>query len=146
MIRKIFVAGLLIAGVSTAFAQNDPIAQRQATMKGVGQLWYGDIGKMMKGEIPYNHATVTSAIEKMAAAGKAMPALFPDNSKTGGETKALPAVWEKKADFDARWARLSTEATAAMAAVKDEASFKVAQPNLNKNCQECHTTYRVRNN
>jgi cytochrome c556 len=147
MIGKVLVAGLVLAGVVTsAIAQNDPIAQRKAIMKGVGDLWYGDVNKMMKGELPYNHATVVTALERMQAAGKSVVSLFPDNSKTGGETKALPEIWTQKADFDARWPRMVAEATAALASVKDEASFKAAQPNLNKNCQECHSTYRQRNN
>ncbi len=147
MIGKVLVAGLVLAGVATtAIAQNDPIAQRKATMKGVGDIWFGDINKMMKGEMPYNQATAVLVLEKIQAAGKAMVPLFPDNSKTGGDTKVLPTIWETKADFDGRWTRMANEATAALASVKDEASFKVAQPNIAKNCQECHSTYRQRNN
>src|ERR1700722_1928179 len=33
----------------------------------------------------------------------------------GGETKALPAIWSDKADLDARYAKLSQDATAALA-------------------------------
>jgi cytochrome c556 len=146
MIRKFLVAGLVLAGVGTAFAQNDPIAQRKEIMKDLGGLWYGDLGRVMKGEQPYNHATVVSALEKMAAAGKSMVPLFPENSKTGGDTKALAAIWQNKADFDARWAKMGADATAALASIKDEAGFKAAQPNLNRNCSECHNTYRQRNN
>ncbi len=144
MVRKFLVAGLLLAGVSVAFAQNDPIAQRVETMKGVGALWYGDVNKMMKGEIPYDKAKFVAALDRMIAASKAMPGLFPDTSKTG-TTKALPAIWEKKSDFDARWKKIGDEATAAKASVTDEASFKKLQPDLNKNCNECHSPYRARN-
>ena len=145
MIRKVLAAGLVLAGVSVAFAQNDPISQRRATMKGVGELWYGDLGKMMKGELAYDQAKVKTELDRIVAASKAMPGYFPDSSKTG-DTKALPTVWEKKADFDARWKKLGDEAVAAQASIKDEASFKAAQPNLNKNCTECHGTYRAKAN
>lgn len=50
--------------------------------------------------------TFTNAAEKI-------PALIPPNSKTGGETAALPAIWENKADIDARLAKLSEGASAA---------------------------------
>lgn len=147
MIGKFLVAGLMVAGVATvAIAQNDPIAQRKAIMKGVGDLWFGDLNKMNKGEMPYNQATMITALERIEAAGKSMVTLFPENTKTGGETKVLPTIWEKKADFDARWPRMATEAAAAKASVKDEASFKTAYANVAKNCQECHSTYRQRNN
>ena len=44
-----------------------------------------------------------------------MPALFPDDSKTGGDTAALPAIWENKSDFDARFAAFGKDAAAALA-------------------------------
>jgi cytochrome c556 len=68
--------------------------------------------------------------------------LFPDNSKTGGDTAALPAVWETKADFDAKLAKFGVEAKEAAAKVKDEASFKAIFPEVQKNCGGCHQTYR----
>ena len=42
-----------------------------------------------------------------------MRPLFPDNSKTGGDTAALPAIWENKADFDAKLTKFVAEAKAA---------------------------------
>ena len=44
-----------------------------------------------------------------------MQELFPDSSKTGGDTAALPAIWENKADFDAKLAKFSADAKAARA-------------------------------
>ena len=38
--------------------------------------------------------------------------LWPDNSKAG-DTAALPAVWENKADFDAKLAKFVADAKAA---------------------------------
>ena len=146
MIRKFIVAGLLIAGVGAAVAQTDPIAQRKQTMKTLGGFWYGDVGKMMKGEAPYDAAKVKAALDQMVLASKTMPTLFPDTAKTGGDTHALPAIWEKKDDFNARWKKIGEEATAAMASIKDDASLKATQPNLNKNCNDCHSTFRAKLN
>jgi cytochrome c556 len=39
--------------------------------------------------------------------------LFPDDSKTGGDTAALPLIWEKKSEFDAIFVKLGADSTAA---------------------------------
>ena len=51
-------------------------------------------------------------------------ALFPDNSKTGGGTAALPAIWQNKADFDARFAKFVKDVAAAQAGIVDEATLQ----------------------
>ena len=146
MIARLLIIGLLIGGASLAYAQNDPIAQRKETMKTLGGFWYGDVAKMMKGEAPFDAAKVKAALDQMVLSSKTMPTLFPDTAKTGGDTKALPTIWDKKDDFNQRWGRMGEEATAALASIKDEASLKAAQPGLNKNCSECHTIYRAKAN
>ena len=146
MIAKLLMMGLLIGGVNVAYAQNDPITQRKQTMKTLGGYWYGDVAKMMKGEAPYDAAKVKAALDQMILSSKTMPALFPDNTKTGGDTKALPAIWEKRDDFNLRWSKMGEEASAALASIKDEASLKAAQPALNKSCSDCHSQYRARSN
>jgi cytochrome c556 len=146
MNRTCILVGLLIVGIGSAFAQNDPIHQREQLMKTMGSDWYGDVGKMMKGSEPYDQAKVKAALDQMVLASKTMPALFPDSAKTGEDTHALPAIWEKKADFNARWTKIGIEASAAQSKIVDLASLKEAQPNLNKNCNECHTQFRAKPN
>ena len=91
MKRLALVATMLAFGVSFATAQ-DPIAARKAIMKK-----NGDEAKMgtayMKGEAAFDLAKAKAIFATYADAASKMPALFPDNSKTGGETAALPAVW-----------------------------------------------------
>jgi cytochrome c556 len=75
-----------------------------------------------------------------------MPGLFPESSKTGGDTAALPAIWQNKADFDAKFAKFGADAKAAASAVKDVDSFKTAFSGVTKNCGGCHETYRAKKN
>jgi cytochrome c556 len=65
-----------------------------------------------------------------------------DTAKTGGETRALPKIWETKADFDASFEKFGKDATAASTKIVDEASFKAAYGEVLKNCDSCHDTYR----
>ena len=137
IVLAVFVAAL---GVTAVAAQSDPIGARKAMMKSNGSS-AGQGAKFMKGEEPFDLAkaqAIFAAYQKTAAEiGK----LFPDNSKTG-DTAALPAVWENKADFSAKLAKLGADAKDAAAKVKDEASFKAVFPDVQKNCGGCHNTYR----
>jgi cytochrome c556 len=142
MKRTVLVATMLALGVSFAIAQ-DPIAARKAIMKKNGDE--AKVGtSFMKGEAAFDLAKAKAIFAAYAEAASKMPALFPDNSKTGGETAALPAVWEKKADLDAKFQKFGEDAKDAAAKVTDEASFKVVFPTVQKNCGGCHETYRLK--
>src|SRR4051794_26799468 len=143
MVRGMLVAGALIAGLSSVVAQSDPIAERQQMMKGMSQAGKAPAA-MLKGEAPFDLAAVQTSLKTFADAGKKGPSLFPENSKTGHDTAALPAVWTKKADFDGQFAKFAEVATAAQASIKDEASFKSNFPNVVRACGGCHETYRAK--
>ena len=64
----------------------------------------------------------------------------------GGETKALPVIWSDKADLDARYAKLSQDTTAALATIKDQASFAAAMPAIFKYCGGFQEKYRASEN
>jgi cytochrome c556 len=60
----------------------------------------------------------------------------------GGETKALPAVWQKKSDFLVGFDKLTADAETAAAAIKDEASFKTGWPKVTADCGGCQKDFR----
>ena len=146
MIRTIVVIAALAVGVQAALPQNlDVIKQRKELMKQNGAA-AGTAAKMLKGETPFDLAAAQAALKSMADVAAKMPGLFPDDSKTGGDTKALPAVWTDKADFDARFAKFGADATTALAAVTDKATFGAAMTPVFKNCGGCHEKYRIKDN
>ena len=143
MKRLALVAGLLALGGSFAIAQQDPIATRKALMKKNGDE--AKIGtQFMKGEAPFDLAKAKAIFATYQDAAAKAPTLFPDNSKTGGDTAALPAIWEKKDDFNAKLKKLGEDAKEAATKVTDEASFKAVFPVVQKNCGGCHETYRLK--
>jgi cytochrome c556 len=142
MKRTLIVLATLALGVTAVLAESDAIAQRQALMKANGKA-SGPIVAIMKGG-PFDLAAVQAALKTYADAGQKGPTLFPDDSKTGGDTEALPAIWENKKDFDARFAKLAADATDALSTIKDEATFKSAMPIVLKNCGGCHELYRLK--
>jgi cytochrome c556 len=142
MIRIVLGVAAIALAVTAVAAQSDPIAARRALMKANGDQ--AKIGTAMaKGEAPFDAAKAQTIFATFADAAAKAPALFPDNSKTGGDTAALPAIWENKADFDARLAKFGTDAKAAQSKVKDLDTFKATWGGLLKdNCGGCHEKYR----
>jgi len=146
MIRAVFAVAVigLGLGLGVAVAQQDPIAARKALMKTNGEE--AKIGAaMLKGEAPFELEKAQKIFASWQDAAAKMPALFPDNSKVGGETAADPKIWENMDDFKARFAKFGVDAKDAAAKVTDLDSFKAAFGSIGKNdCGGCHEKYRVK--
>jgi len=140
MIRTVLAVAVLAFGVTAVVAQGDPIAARKAVMKA-----NGDQSKiatdMLEGKQPFNLDAAKKIFATFAEAEK-VRTLFPDSSKTGGDTAALPAIWENKADFEAKLTKFVADAKAAGPATTNADTFKVQITEVRKNCGGCHQTYR----
>jgi cytochrome c556 len=143
MIRTVLGIAMLAFGATALVAQTDPIAARKALMKTNGDQ-NRVATEMLEGKRPFNLDEAKKVFVVFAEAGEKAPALFPDNSKTGGDTAALPPIWENKADFNAKLAKFASESKAAGDATKDLDTFKVQITEIRKNCGGCHQTYRKR--
>lgn len=145
MIRKFILAGVALAGLTAlAGAQNlDAIKARQDLLKEMGKATK-PIGAMLKKEMPFDLAVVQTALKTHSANAKKLAALFPADSKTGNDTEALPKIWEDKANFEAGFAKLDKDATAALAAITSEDTFRANMGGVLRNCQSCHETYRLK--
>lgn len=142
MFRAALLAASLLALPTLALAQNaEVIKERKANFKAMGDA-AKPTGAMLKGEADFDIAAVKNAIkvfqEKAALQGK----LFPDDSKEGEKTEALPAIWENKADFEERFVKLAEAAKAADASITDEDTFQAEWPKVMGNCGSCHKKYR----
>ncbi len=145
-LRTAFAAAALAAvafGATAVVAQQDPIAARKAIMKSNGAAM-GALVKMTKGESPFDLATAKKSFATFEEAAAKMPALYPADSKTGGDTSAAPKIWEDMADFKAKFVKFGEDAKAADASVKDLDTLKAAMGNLGKNCGGCHEVYRIK--
>ena len=144
MIRTMFAVAAIVLGAGIAVADQDPIAARKALMKANGDQ--AKIGAaMVKGEAPFDLDKARKMFATFEDAAAKMPALFPNNSMTGGETAADPKIWENMDDFKARFAKLGTDAKDAAAKITDLDSLKAAFGNIGKNdCGGCHEKYRIK--
>ena len=141
--RRMIIAGaLLLSGLGSGVAADDPIHARKELMEANGKATKAVV-PIMKGQAPFKLEAVKAALEAYADSAAKMPALFPAGSDKG-KTEALPAIWANKADFDARFAKFGEDSKAALAAITDEASFKANFPAVLKNCGGCHELYRAK--
>ena len=142
MLRLASVAALIAVGATAVYAQNVAVIKER-------QKLYESQGKAVKQPNAAYKGTDELDLDKVKAALKLiqdnagkLPKLFPDDSKTGGDTEALPAIWENKKDFEERFLKLAEAAKAAETAISDEATFKSEWPKVLGVCSECHKKYR----
>jgi cytochrome c556 len=147
MMRTVVIVGTLLLGLGAVAAQMDQVKQTQTVMKGNGKN-AGALAAMVKGEKPYDQATVDAAMAQFEDTVKKFPTLFPDSIKglkPEGDYYASPKVWEDKAGFDEHVASFAKAVADAKGKIKDLDTLKVALPVIGKQCGGCHETYRVKN-
>jgi cytochrome c556 len=147
MMRTVVVVGTLLLGVGAVAAQQDMINQVQMLMKGNGKN-AGAVAAIVKGEKPYDQATVDTALAQFEDTAKKLPTLFPDSTKglkPEGDFSPSPKIWEDKAGFEAKIADFSKAVADAKAKIKDVDTLKVSFPAIGKACGGCHETFRLKN-
>ena len=147
MKRVLVVGGALLLGMGAVWAQQDSVKEVQTLMKGNGKN-AGAVSAMVKGEKPYDQATVDSALAQFEDTAKKLPTLFPASAKgvkLDGDYSTSPKVWEDKAGFDAKIASFAKVVSEAKGKIKDLDSLKANMPAIGKECGGCHETYRVKN-
>jgi len=142
MLRTVVaISAIAMVGAAVAVAQTDPIAQRKAMMKENGKN-SGAVNRMIKGEDPFDAAKARAAFVNWADAAKKLPPLFASAPPAGADTRALPKIWENKADFDAKLATFGKAADDSKDKVKTLDELKVAFPTVSKACADCHEANR----
>ncbi|HXA38255.1 MAG TPA: cytochrome c [Phenylobacterium sp.] len=135
-------AGAVLAiGISSlALSAGNPVEERQATMKHVGQTMK-ESAAFTSAATPFDAAKVKTLMDGLGADAKKLHGLYPAGSGADPKTAADPKVWENKADFDKRLAEMGTLAAAAGKATSAE-SFKPAFAAVGASCKSCHDIYR----
>lgn len=149
MRKTIITAGavLALAAPLSALAQAKPdvlVKQRQAAMTLIAK-YFGPIGAMVNGKIPYNadvvarNATYVENLAQMPWDG------FHESTKSE-KSAARPEVWSDPKKFQEAADRLQAEAVklATVARAKDEAGVKAQFGAVGKSCGACHDSFRVK--
>ena len=141
MIRNMLAMSAVALGVTAVMAQSDPLSQRKALMKG-NLEGAQNLNKMVRGENPFDAAKVSAAFAQWEETARKLPSLFPEPPKPGEDSRALPKVWENKADFEAKIAAFSKTVADNKDKAKTLDELKVAFPGVNTACNNCHEPYR----
>lgn len=138
------LAGLVVVMISggAASAQAPEVVRRQDIMK-ANAASMRVLVPMARGDQPFNGMAAAQAATAIAESAQRAKALFPSAATAGG-TRAQPAIWERKSEFDGYFDRISEAArnAARFAAAGDEAAFKGAFPAIGQTCVACHTPFQ----
>ncbi len=147
MMRSVVVLGTLLLGIGAAMAQQEIAVQQDNLMRGQAKSLYTVILKMVKGEIPYNQASVDAAIRDLEESVRKIPTVFTTNPKedvVNSTYGASQKVWQNKADFDSKVPPVAKALADVKGKIKNVASLKVAYDSINAKCTDCHETYRLK--
>lgn len=142
---KLVTAALITAlSAGTVFAgAHLPYEQRQAAMKTMGGSMR-IVGGMAQGAVEFDGAVLASTLAAMQAAAETAQGAFPAEPDVSPDSHVLAAIWENRADFDARLANLVGTLTAAAAnPPADAAAVGALLGELGPQCQACHQNYRM---
>jgi cytochrome c556 len=147
MMRTVIVAGALLLGAGAVMAQQDIAVQQDNLMRAQGKSMYGVIGKMLKGDIPYDQAAVDTALTDLQASVPKIPTTFATNPKedvVNATYGASQKIWQNKSDFDSKVPPVTKVIAEVKGNAKDLASLKVVYDSIQAKCTDCHDTYRVK--
>ena len=146
MMRTVVIAGALLLGLGAVMAQQDQLKATQAQMKGNGKN-AGALVAMVKGEKPYDQATVDAALAQFEDTAKKLPTLFPESLKGkpfDGDYSPSDKIWSDKAGFAEHIASFAKVIDENKGKIKDLDTLKASLTLIGKQCGGCHETYRVK--
>ncbi|MBI5442291.1 MAG: cytochrome c [Deltaproteobacteria bacterium] len=117
------------------------IKYRQNTMRAQG-AHLANLMALSKGDFA-NKGHVTAHAQSLELTVKTAADVFPPESKTG-ETDALPAIWDKPAEFNQAYQALATAVPKLTAAAKSDKpdALGPALAEVGKACKNCHDNFR----
>lgn len=143
LIAAMSVAFFLTVGAATAHeGATGVVAQRMDIMKQMGQHMKA-LGTMLAGKTAFDQETAKRLAETMHEHCEHVMHLFPPGSD-GHHTEATPAVWTKRAEFNASMRRLdvAVEDLMAAAASGDKTQLSTKFKAVGQECSGCHDNFR----
>ena len=117
----------IIKGRKALFSKNYSTAKKVQTFASKGD--FVKASSLMK-EMSENYLTLLE--------------YFPDNTKEGFKTEALPSIWENKNEFNNLMQKASDDMVKLAKAIQTTSDFRVIQKELLwSNCTACHSKFRA---
>ena len=116
----------IIKGRKAIFSDNYKTAKRVNIL--VNDLEFEEAKKFMK-EMAENYETLLN--------------YFPENTKEGFNTEALPSIWENKDEFNALMQKSADDMKQLAAVIEDADDLRgTMQQYMWSNCKACHSKFR----
>ena len=117
----------IIKGRKALFSKNYSTAKRVQTFTSEGEF---DEAKTLILEMSENYKTLIE--------------YFPDNTKEGFKTEALPSIWENKKEFDNLMKKSSDDMIKLASLLENADDVRVILTQLMwSNCKACHSKFRA---
>lgn len=129
-------------------AARQAVDERKAIYKLIGAN-FKPIGNVLKGNTPYDAATIQKSIDRVVFLSGLLDEAFPENSNLGDpETKAKVEIWTNHADFETKEKNFQVHALALQKVNETEKgstdAFKAAANLVGQDCKACHDEYRLK--
>ena len=147
MKRTIVAVAALLLGAGGVMADQQLAVKQDNLMRSQAKSLYSVIGKMLKGDIPYDQKAVDDAIAQLESSVATIAATFAENPKedvVNANYGSSPKVWQNKADFDSKVPPVQKAIAEVKGKVKNLNDLKMAYNKINDRCTDCHETYRLK--
>ena len=145
-LTKILAAGTIFLALISISANAHQgatgiVMDRMMVMEDIGKSMKA-LGAMMNGNQPYVPEKVRDLAARIRAQGGGeLTKMFPEGNTDKG-SRALPAVWERRAEFETIAKQFQEHASALEKTSGSEPQAKVAFKLLANTCGTCHDTFR----
>lgn len=147
MKRTVVAVGLLLLGAGAVMADQKLAVEQDNLMRTQGKSMYVVMGKMVKGEIPYDQKAVEDAIAVLEGTVPKIATTFAKNPKedvVNATYGSSQKIWQNKADFDSKIPPVQKAIAEVKGKINSLDELKVAFKTINDRCTDCHETYRVK--
>jgi len=141
--KKIFILFILISFSHSSYASQSV----EEIIKGRKAMFSENYQNGKKISILLKQKKIEEAkplMKKISDNYKKLLDYFPENSKEGFKTEALPSIWENKDEFNALMQKASDDMIKLAKAIDTAEDLRAVQKDLMwNNCSACHNRFRA---
>ena len=147
MIQKLKIINTLIIIFSLGFSFSANAQTVEEIIKGRKAMFSENYQNAKKISILLKSKRIEEAkplMKKISDNYKKLLDYFPENTKEGFKTEALPTIWENKDEFNALMKKASDDMIKLAKAIDTAEDLRAAQKDLMwSNCTACHSRFRA---
>ena len=147
MMQKIKIIKILIIIFSLSFPFSAHAKTVEEIIKGRKAMFSENYQNAKKISILLKSKKIEEAkplMKKISENYKRLLDYFPENTKEGFKTEALPSIWENKDEFNALMQKASNDMIKLAKAIETADDLRVVQKELMwSNCTACHSRFRA---